>query len=109
LQVAGAGQVTNHALTLRLGTRSAILQSPSATFASRQRGDNFPAVTIVKPQARLSAAGAERVFGEQVSSVAKRVKLAECLAFMRKGDVLAYMDLPPLSGPSCIPPTRSND
>ena len=36
----------------------------------------------------LTAAGAERIFGEQVSSVAKRVKLAECLAFMREGDVL---------------------
>ena len=36
----------------------------------------------------LTAAGAERIFGEQLSSVAKRVKLAECLAFMREGDVL---------------------
>jgi DNA invertase Pin-like site-specific DNA recombinase len=36
----------------------------------------------------LTAAGAERIFGEQVSSVAKRVKLAECIAFMREGDVL---------------------
>jgi DNA invertase Pin-like site-specific DNA recombinase len=35
----------------------------------------------------LTAAGAERIFGEQLS-VAKRVKLAECLAFMREGDVL---------------------
>ena len=40
-------------------------------------------------QARdLKAAGAERIFGEQVSSVAKRAKLAECLAFLRDGDVL---------------------
>ena len=30
----------------------------------------------------LMAAGAERIFGEQVSSIAKRVKLAECLAFI---------------------------
>ena len=36
----------------------------------------------------LTAAGAERIFGEQVSSTAKRVKLAECLAFLRDGDVL---------------------
>ena len=28
----------------------------------------------------LKAAGAERIFGEQVSSTAKRAKLAECLA-----------------------------
>jgi DNA invertase Pin-like site-specific DNA recombinase len=40
-------------------------------------------------QAReLKAAGAERIFGEQVSSTAKRAKLAECLAFLREGDVL---------------------
>ena len=36
----------------------------------------------------LKAAGAEKTFSEQVSSVAKRVKLAECLAFLREGDVL---------------------
>jgi DNA invertase Pin-like site-specific DNA recombinase len=36
----------------------------------------------------LKAAGAERIFGEQVSSTAKRAKLAECLAFLREGDVL---------------------
>jgi DNA invertase Pin-like site-specific DNA recombinase len=36
----------------------------------------------------LKAAGAERIFGEQVSSVAPRAKLAECLAFLRQGDVL---------------------
>jgi DNA invertase Pin-like site-specific DNA recombinase len=33
------------------------------------------------------AAGAERISGEQVSSTAKRTKLAECLAFLREGDV----------------------
>jgi len=36
----------------------------------------------------LTGAGVERIFGEQISSTAKRVKLAECLAFMREGDVL---------------------
>lgn len=36
----------------------------------------------------LAAAGAEKVFSEQVSSVAQRAKLAECLAFLRSGDVL---------------------
>jgi DNA invertase Pin-like site-specific DNA recombinase len=35
----------------------------------------------------LTAAGAERIFGEQISSTAKRAKLVECLAFMRDGDV----------------------
>ncbi len=37
----------------------------------------------------LAAAGAERMYAEQVSSVAQRGKLAECLAFLREGDVLA--------------------
>lgn len=36
----------------------------------------------------LRAAGAERVFSEQVSSVAKRDRLGECLAFLRDGDAL---------------------
>jgi DNA invertase Pin-like site-specific DNA recombinase len=37
----------------------------------------------------LKAVGAEEIFAEQVSSVATRAKLAECLKFVRKGDVLA--------------------
>jgi Resolvase, N terminal domain len=38
-------------------------------------------------QARdLTAAGAERIFAEQVSSVVSRAKLTECLAFLREGD-----------------------
>jgi len=37
----------------------------------------------------LRAAGAERIFTEQVSSVATRAVLADCLAFMRQGDALA--------------------
>src|SRR3954469_4085997 len=36
----------------------------------------------------LTAAGATKLFTEQVSSVAQRAKLAECLAFLRDGDVL---------------------
>jgi DNA invertase Pin-like site-specific DNA recombinase len=40
-------------------------------------------------QANLTAAGAERIFVEQVSSVASRAKLTECLTFLRDGDVLA--------------------
>ena len=36
----------------------------------------------------LKTAGAEKIFSEQVSSIAQRVKLAECLAFLREGDVL---------------------
>jgi DNA invertase Pin-like site-specific DNA recombinase len=37
----------------------------------------------------LQAAGAERIFTEQVSSVAQRGALKDCLAFLRIGDVLA--------------------
>jgi DNA invertase Pin-like site-specific DNA recombinase len=36
----------------------------------------------------LKAAGAERVFSEQASSVAERPQLAEALGFVRTGDVL---------------------
>lgn len=36
----------------------------------------------------LRGAGAERIFAEQVSSVAARTRLAECLAFLREGDAL---------------------
>ncbi len=36
----------------------------------------------------LTAAGAEKLFSEQVSSVAVRARLAECLAFLRAGDCL---------------------
>lgn len=36
----------------------------------------------------LKAAGAERIFSEQVSSTSKRAALADCLAFIREGDVL---------------------
>lgn len=36
----------------------------------------------------LATAGAEKVFTEQVSSMAQRTRLAECLAFLRAGDAL---------------------
>lgn len=36
----------------------------------------------------LRAAGAERLYTEQVSSVAQRDRLAECLAYLREGDAL---------------------
>lgn len=36
----------------------------------------------------LRAAGADKVYAEQVSSIAQRAKLAECLSFMREGDAL---------------------
>jgi DNA invertase Pin-like site-specific DNA recombinase len=36
----------------------------------------------------MKAAGAEKVFAEQVSSVGARARLAECLSFLREGDAL---------------------
>jgi DNA invertase Pin-like site-specific DNA recombinase len=36
----------------------------------------------------LKAAGAERLFSEQVSSIGQRARLAECLAYLRDGDAL---------------------
>lgn len=37
----------------------------------------------------LKTFGAERLYSEQVSSTAQRSRLAECLAYLRDGDVLA--------------------
>src|SRR3954467_12077309 len=43
----------------------------------------------LKSQERdLKAAGAAKLYTEQVSSVGQRAKLTECLAFLREGDVL---------------------
>lgn len=36
----------------------------------------------------LQSAGCEKIFSEQVSSVAQRAKLDECLSFIREGDTL---------------------
>jgi DNA invertase Pin-like site-specific DNA recombinase len=44
---------------------------------------------LAAQQRDLIAAGAERIFAEQVSSIASRAHLTECLAFLREGDVLA--------------------
>ena len=46
------------------------------------------AAGLAAQQRDLKAAGCERVFAEQVSSVADRAELAECLRFLREGDVL---------------------
>ena len=43
---------------------------------------------LVGQERDLVAAGATKVFTEQVSSVAQRAKLTECLGFLREGDVL---------------------
>jgi DNA invertase Pin-like site-specific DNA recombinase len=43
---------------------------------------------LAAKQRDLKAAGAEKVFSEQASSVVQRTKLTECLAFLRDGDVL---------------------
>jgi hypothetical protein len=46
-----------------------------------------PAAGLAAQERDLKVAGAERVFAEQVSSGARRTKLAECLSFLRDGDV----------------------
>jgi DNA invertase Pin-like site-specific DNA recombinase len=43
---------------------------------------------LAAQQRDLKAAGVDKVFSEQASSVAQRTKLTECLAFLRDGDVL---------------------
>ena len=43
---------------------------------------------LVAQERDLRAVGAERIFSEQVSSVASRARLGECLAFLREGDLL---------------------
>ena len=43
---------------------------------------------LAAQQRDLKAAGAEKVFSEQASSVAQRTKLNECLSFLRDGDAL---------------------
>src|ERR1700710_3330121 len=46
------------------------------------------AAGLTAQERELKAAGAMKLFTEQVSSVAQRARLAECLAFLREGDVL---------------------
>ena len=47
------------------------------------------AASLAAQERDLTAFGAERLYGEQVSSTAHRSRLAECLAYLRDGDVLA--------------------
>jgi hypothetical protein len=63
--------------------------------AVREAGFGFailgcrPTVRIGEPHTiNIEPTNGQASGGEQVSSVAKRVKLAECLAFLRDGDVL---------------------
>ena len=44
------------------------------------------AAGLAAQERELKAAGATKMFTEQVSSVAQRVRLAECLAFLREDD-----------------------
>ena len=53
------------------------------------RTSTFDQTASLAAQERdLVAAGATKLFTKQVSSVAQRAKLTECLAFLREGDVL---------------------
>ena len=51
---------------------------PAATLPAAAESDQ--AAGLAAQERDLTAAGAERIFGEQVSSTAKRVKLAECVS-----------------------------
>ena len=64
------------------GRRKAMIVGYARTSTTDQ------AAGLAAQERDLEAAGAERIFGEQLSSTAKRAKLAECLAFLREGDVL---------------------
>jgi DNA invertase Pin-like site-specific DNA recombinase len=46
------------------------------------------AAGLAAQERELKIAGVEKMFTEQVSSVAQRARLAECLAFLPEGDVL---------------------
>jgi DNA invertase Pin-like site-specific DNA recombinase len=46
------------------------------------------AASLAAQERDLTTAGATKLFTEQVSSVAQRARLAECLSFLREGDVL---------------------
>jgi len=47
------------------------------------------AASLAAQERALKALGAERLYGEQVSSTGQRSRLAECLAYLRDGDVPA--------------------
>ena len=58
------------------------------------RTSTIDQVAGVEAQRReLSAAGCDRIYSEQVSSVGQRLKLAELLAFVREGDVVVVTKL----------------
>jgi DNA invertase Pin-like site-specific DNA recombinase len=70
---------------------SACLSNPgvSSVLAGYARTSTWDQTAGLAAQQRdLKAAGAEKVFSEQASSVAQRTKLNECLAFLRDGDAL---------------------
>jgi hypothetical protein len=49
-----------------------------------------PTAGLAAQQRDLTAAGAERIFAEQVSSVASRARLTECLAFLEPQQASNY-------------------
>jgi DNA invertase Pin-like site-specific DNA recombinase len=65
------------------------VKRPKAMSIGYGRTSTFDQAAGLAAQERdLKAAGATKLFTEQVSSVAQRARLAECLAFLREGDVL---------------------
>ena len=61
---------------------------------------------LVAQERDLRAAGAEKVFTEQVSSVAQRGGLKACLEFMREGDALVVTK-PDRLARSCLQSRRT--
>jgi DNA invertase Pin-like site-specific DNA recombinase len=58
-------------------------------FVGYARNSNTDQTACLEAQERaLRTAGAEKVFSEQVSSVAERAELNACLASLREGDAL---------------------
>jgi hypothetical protein len=53
-------------------------------------GATEQAAGLTAQERDLKAAGAQRIFGEQVSSSAKRAKPCRVLTFLREGDVLTW-------------------
>lgn len=69
-----------------IGTES---QKMPGMLVGYARTSTIDQVAGLEAQERdLKAAGCERIYSEQVSSVAERAKLTECLAFLREADAL---------------------
>lgn len=75
--------------TLPIGSKNQIGHKRPAMLIGYARTSTSDQTAGLEAQQRdLAAAGCERVFSEQVSSIAKRDQLDACLGFLREGDAL---------------------